>query len=97
MNDLALLVITACVTGLSLSPEFSMREMAKPQSWPFLLLPILSGNPGMHQHIMTAASWVLLAGGLLPAERAAIDRVKGTGPGVVDGGDYLWQVFLDDG
>jgi len=35
--------------------------------------------------------------GLLPAERATVDRLKRTGPGVVNGGDYHWQMFPDDG
>ena len=39
----------------------------------------------------------LLARGLLPAGGAAVYRLKRTGRGVVDGGDYLWQVFFDDG
>jgi len=33
----------------------------------------------------------------LPAECATVNRLKRTGRSVIDGGDYLWQVFFDDG
>ncbi len=38
-----------------------------------------------------------LVGTLLPAERAAVYRLKRAGRGGLDRGDYLWQVFFDDG
>ena len=38
-----------------------------------------------------------LTGGLLPGEGAAVYCLKRTGNGVIDGGDYLWKVFFNDG
>jgi|SRR5580700_8666425 hypothetical protein len=39
---------------------------------------------------------ICYSSGGLSAERAAVYGLKGTGRGVIDGGDYLRQVVLDD-
>jgi hypothetical protein len=38
----------------------------------------------------------LVVDGLLPAEGTAFDRLKGTGDGVIDGGNDLGQVVLEE-
>ncbi len=57
------------------------------------------GPPGSDPHPETYPLWNtrgLLASDLLPADRAAIDRLKRTGGGAIDGGNDPLQVFLDD-
>jgi hypothetical protein len=39
----------------------------------------------------------LIVGDFLPTERAAVYCLERTRRGVIDCGDYLWQVVFDDG